>query len=188
MGTFEYLLLFAAVILGLAISDLAVSVHRLLNAADRVKWDALAVLAACLAFERIVTQWWTWYGADRLASGMTFGMFVGVLVSAMLLFLMAAAALPDEIGEGGIDLRAYYARVSRRYWLLFALQWVVLNTVSIWAQVSIGKAHLNFVTPLMLVLPAALLLAFIRTRWFQAVGLVGFLMLYGVLYFGRPLA
>ena len=33
LGPFEHLLLFAAVILGLAVSDLAVSTHRLLNAA-----------------------------------------------------------------------------------------------------------------------------------------------------------
>lgn len=187
MGAFEYLLLFAAVILGLAVSDLAVSVHRLLNAARRVRWDALPILAAALAFERIVTQWWTWYGADRLASGMTFGMFLGVLTSAVLLFLMAAVALPDEIGEAGVDLRTYFGEVSRRYWILFALQWMMLNGVSVWAQVSIGKAHWSPFTPATLVLPATLLLAFVRTRWVQAIGLVGFLILYSLLYFGRTL-
>jgi hypothetical protein len=96
MGTFEYLLLFAAVILGLAISDLAISLHRLLNAAGRVRWDWLSPMAAALAFVRIVTQWWTWHDAERIAGGLTFGMFLGILISATLLFLMAAVALPDE--------------------------------------------------------------------------------------------
>ena len=188
MGAFEYLLLFAAVILGLAISDLAVSVHRLLNAGLRVRWDALSPLAACLAFERIVTQWWTWYGADRLASRMTFGMFVGVLISAVLLFLMAAAALPDEVEKEGVDLRAHYAMVSRRYWLLFACQWVVLNGVADWAQVSIMSAHLSLITPVVLVLPTAIVLAFVPIRWVQASGLLGFLALYSLVYFGHTLA
>ena len=174
-------------ILGLAVSDLAISLHRLLNAAERVRWDPLAILAACLALVRIVTQWWTWYGADRLASGMTFGMFLGVLASAILLFLMAAVALPDEIGADGIDLRAYQARTSRRYWLLFAGQWVVLNGVSDWAQASIAKAHLHLLSPFLLVLPATVALAFVRARWVQAVGLTGFLALYIAVYFGQTL-
>ena len=42
MGAFEYLLLFAAVILGLAISDLAISLHLLLNAGKKVKWGRSA--------------------------------------------------------------------------------------------------------------------------------------------------
>ena len=187
MGAFEYLLLFAAVIMGLAISDIAVSLHRLLNAAQRVRWDALPILAAALAFERIVTQWWVWYGADRLARKMTFGMFVGVLVSAVLLFLMAAVALPDEVGEAEVDLRLYYAKTSRRYWLLFASQWFMMNAVSVWVQTTITKAHLNLLSPMLLVFPSALILAFNRTKWLQAIGLVGFLILYNAVYFGQTL-
>ena len=122
MGAFEYLLLLAALVMALAISDLAISTHRLLNGGARVRWDMLPVLAAVLAFERIVVQWWTWHAADRLAAGLTFGMFLGILISALLLFLMAAVALPDDLGHGEIDLRVHYARVSRRYWILFCAQ------------------------------------------------------------------
>ena len=187
MGAFEYLLLFAAVILGLAISDLAVSLHRLLNAGGRVRWDGLSLMAAALAFERIVIQWWTWHGADQLAARFTFGMFLGVLVSATLLFLQAAVALPDDVAEG-VDLRVYYARTLRRYWLLFAAQWLMLNVVSTWAQHSISRAHINFASPLLLILPVTLALAFIRNRIVQALGLGGFLVFYTVTLFGRTLA
>jgi hypothetical protein len=187
MGTFEYLLLFAAVILGLAISDLAISLHRLLNAAGRVRWDWLSPMAAALAFVRIVTQWWTWHDAERIAGGLTFGMFLGILISATLLFLMAAVALPDEFRDD-LDLRAYYASVSRRFWLLFAAQWAVLNGVSTWAQISISKAHFVMGSPLYLILPAALILAFVRNRAVQGVGIAGFLALYLVTFFGRTLS
>src|SRR5437667_5006187 len=60
MNPFEYLLLFAAIVLGLAISDLAISLHRLLNAAGRVRWGLLSPLAGIIAFLKIITQWWTW--------------------------------------------------------------------------------------------------------------------------------
>ena len=187
MGAFECLLLFAAVILGLAISDLAISLHRLLNAGKEVKWDALPLLAAALAFERIVAEWWVWHSADRLAAGFTFGMFLGVLVSAVLLFLMAAVALPDE-SRGQIDLRAHYIRTQRRYWLLFAGQWLTLNVVSIWAQYSIDQAHINLVSAAWLIFPAAIALAMVRQRVVQSVGLVGFLVFYSVAYFDHTLA
>ena len=187
MGAFEYLLLFAAIILGLAISDLAISLHRLLNAAKRVKWDALPLLAAALAFERIVAEWWAWHSADRLAAGSTFGMFLGVLVSAVLLFLMAAVALPDEDREE-VNLRAHYDHTFRRYWLLFAAQWLTLNGVSIWAQYSIGHARINLISAAWLILPVALLLAFLPQRAIQAGGLVGFLVFYTTVYSGHTLS
>ncbi len=188
MGPFEYLLLFAAVILGLAISDLAVSTHRLLNAASRIRWDVAPLLAGALAFERIVTQWWTWYGAKALAAGMTFAMFVAVLVSAALLFLMAAAALPDEVDGGSLDLRAYFGLVRRRYWLLFASQWTLMNAVISWAEIKILHARFELTSPSYLILPATLALAFIPTRWVQICGLCGFILFYSTAFFSRTLA
>jgi len=189
MGAFEYLLLFAAVILGLSVSDLAISLHRLLNAAGRVRWDVLPLLAGALAFERIVVQWWTWHTAEGIANGLTFGMFLGILISATLLFLMAAVALPDEVeGEGFVDLRAHFARTYRRYWLLFAAQWLTLNIVSDWAQIRINKAHLELLSPLLMIFPIAVVLAFVRSRAVQALGLVGFLTLYTTIEFGQALS
>ena len=155
MGQFEYLLMFASVILGLAVTDLAVSLNRLIEAGAKVRWDWLAPLAAIVAFLKIITQWWSWFAAAPLAKGLTFEMYVGVCVSAVLLFLVAAAALPEELTEGSIDLRAYYARVSRRYWLLFAAHFALSNIVSAWAQMVVQHAKLAL-SPSYLFLPAAI--------------------------------
>ena len=187
MTPFEYLLLFAAVILGLAITDIAVSVHRLLAAGARVKWDWLAPLAALVAFLKIVTQWWTWFGAERIAGGLTFEMFLAVLIGVVLLFLLAAEALPDDFGERAIDLRAHYASVSRRFWLLFASQWLLMTGVDIWVQLEVGKASLDLVSPAWLVAPVALTLAFVRGRWLHAIALVGFSAVYVGQYLGQSL-
>jgi hypothetical protein len=188
VGPFEYLLLFAAIILGLAITDVSVSLHRLLGAGRRVRWDWLAPLAAIVAVLKIVTQWWTWYGAERLAGGLTFEMFVGVVTGAILLFLMAAAALPDDThGEGVIDLRVWYASVFRRYWLLFLAHWLLMTGVSVWAQVVIGKARFDAMSPALLMAPAALSLVLIKNRWWQTLGLVGFAALYLLNNLGKPL-
>jgi hypothetical protein len=187
MSAFEYLLLLAAVVLGLALADLAVSVHRLLSARGRVRWDWLAPLAAIVAFLKILTQWWTWFSAESIASSLTFEMFLVVLVASLLLFLLAATALPDDFGEGAVDLRDHYALVSRRFWLLFVSQWLLMQAVRIWAGIVINKAHVDLVSPVWLVVPVALSLAFIRNRWWHTVGLLGFVALYLVNGLGHVL-
>jgi hypothetical protein len=184
---FEYLLLLAAIILGLAITDLAVSVHRLLAAGARVRWDWLAPMAALVAFLKIVTQWWSWFDAQRIASGLTFEMFLTVLAAAVLLFLLAATALPDEFGERPVDLRAHYATASRRYWLLFVAQWLLATAASLWAQVAVGKAHLDLVSPAWLVPLIAFSAAFTKNRWWHTAVLAGFVVVYIGQYLGHSL-
>lgn len=139
-------------------------------------------------FLKIVTQWWSWYGAARIASGLTFEMFLGVLVSVTLLFLMGAAALPDATDEPAIDLRAHYATVSLRYWLLFAIHWTLATVISIWAQVHIAGARLSLASPVYLIVPLALSLAFTRQRWWHALCLIGLTALYLGQFFGQALS
>ena len=188
MGAFEYLLLFAAVILGLAVTDLAISLHKVLSAGNRVRWDLLAPLAGLVAFLKIVTQWWTWHAADRLAQGLTFEMFIGLLVGAVLLFLLAASALPDEIGKDEhVDLGAHYRSVSQRYWTLFLLHWLLMNGVSVWAQMQIEGARLNHLSPAYAVAPLALSLILIRGRLWHALCLLGLAGLYLSQFYGQTL-
>ncbi len=188
MGAFEYLLLLMAVILGLALSDLAVSLHRLLNAGRRIRWDVLTVLAAALAFVRIITQWWGLYHGDQIARGVTFAMFMGFLISGVLLFLMAAAALPDEIHGEEVDLGRHYWSISRRFWLIFAGQWCVMNGVVAWAQIRVLGAHVAPGTLLTLAIPlAAALMAFTRSRALHLVALGGVLIFYLASYSGVTL-
>jgi hypothetical protein len=187
LGQFEYLLLLAAVILGLAITDLALSLNRLLGAGARVRWDWLSPLAAIVAFLKIVTQWWSWYGAAPIAKGLTFGMFVGVLVSALLLYLLAAAALPDNVDEPIIDLRAYFASITRRFWLLFAAHWALANAVNQWVEVQIDNSRPVLFSPYYLIVPLAVSLAFVRIRWLQTIFLLAFIAFYMVQSFGHAL-
>jgi hypothetical protein len=189
VGAFEYLLLFTAIILGLAVTDLAVSLHRLLGAGPRVKWDWLAPLAALVAFLKIVTQWWSWHAAETLASAVTFEMFLALLTASVLLFLIAAAALPDEVRpDETVDLRAHYATVQRRYWGLFLAQWLIGAATSAWIQVAATHARFDPWQPAYLVIPLIATLIVIRNRWWQTAGLVGFIAIYLIQFFGQTLS
>jgi len=187
MSPFEYLLLFAAVILGLAVSELAIATHRLVSAGARVRWGWLAPLAAIVAFLKIITQWWAWYAGESLPGGLHFEMFVGVVFGGVLLFLLAATALPETHNTAEIDLADHYQQVRRRFWLLFAAHWVVATAVSIWAQVSLAGAHYSGFTWAYLVVPVALALAFIRSRWLHGMALLAFTGLYVAQFFGQQL-
>ena len=185
LGAFEYLLILAAVIFGLALSDLASSLHRLLDAGKRVRWDWLAPLAAIVAFLKIVTQWWAWFGGANLAKGLTFEMYIGELAGAILLFLLAAAALPDKADEPVVDLAAHYAHVTRRYWLLFAAQLTLSTALSLWAVARIGDQRPSFAALALGVLVLALILAFVRNRWLHTICLIGLSALYVLQFFGK---
>ena len=188
MGQFEYLLMFAAVILGLAVSDIAISFHRLLGLGSRLKWDWLVPLAALVAFLKIVTQWWSWFSVGRIAQGLTWEMYLGVLVGSVLLFLIAATSLPDELPAGErIVLASHWDAVWRRYWILFLMHWTLINVVNAWAQVQIEHARWTPLAPAYLVLPVLISLTLVRSRWWQGLCLIGFAFIYLGQFFGRPL-
>lgn len=188
MGAFEYLLMFAAVILGLAVSDIAISFHRLLGLGSRLKWDWLVPLAALVAFLKIVTQWWSWFSVGRIARGLTWEMYLGVLVASVLLFLIAATSLPDELPAGErIVLSSHWDAVWRRYWILFLVHWTLINVVNVWAQMQIEHARWTPLAPAYLVLPVLISLTLVRNRWWQGLCLVGFAIIYMGQFFGRPL-
>jgi hypothetical protein len=189
LGAFEYLLLFTAIILGLAVSDLAISLHRLLGAGRRVKWDWLAPLAALVAFLKIVTQWWSWHAAEPLAAAVTFEVFLVLQTGSVLLFLLAAAALPDEVRpEETVDLAAHYATVRRRYWSLFLAQWLVGNLGSAWIQIAATHARFDPLQPAYLLILLIGSMILVKNRWWHTAGLLAFIAIYLTQFFGRTLA
>lgn len=128
MDQFNYLFGLLSIITGLALSDIGISLHRLLKRRARVRWDWLPLaIAGWLAF--IVIQYWyqVWsiHGVPWV-SNLFF--FIGLIAETFLLFLLSASSLPDEedFVEGSIDLRAFQATNSTYLWrlyLAFVLLW-----------------------------------------------------------------
>jgi len=185
MRPLEYFVLFESIILGLAVGDLAKSLHRLLAAGSRVKWDWLAPLAALMILLKIVNHWWRWFGLQAIADRLTFEAFLGVLAATLLLYLISADALPDETG-GPIDLRAHYRLVSRRLWMLFIAHGVLAATL-VWAAERAGGMIERMLSPDYVIAPVALSLLLIRVRWWHAVCLVALVVFYAGQFFGRVL-
>lgn len=188
MHPFDYLMTIASVILGLAITDLAVSLNRLLAAGRRVRWGLLAPLAALMAFVRILYQWWAWYLVRSIADSLTFEMFLGAMVGSVMLFLMAAAALPDKIPETGpVDLPREYQLHHRRFWSFYLGQWLVLNGLQIWAVLRNPNGHVTWLWWGYLIGPLIASALFIRARWWHATVMIGMIGLYLAQHLGGRL-
>jgi hypothetical protein len=133
---------FVSIVVGLALADIAHSLHRLLRAGRRVRWDLLTPLAAVLVTSSVVNTWWT---LDKVFShAVTFAAFLPNLGSLSLLFLLASATLPDEVPAEGLDLKTYYIENRTYFWGLFSL-WIlalVLNEAMISAAQGLSAARI----------------------------------------------
>ena len=117
----EYVAAFASIILALAVTDLATSMHRLLRARKRVQWDWLPLAAALLILVGTVQFWWLFFELWSPSNAFTLGGFLPDLLTLLLLFFIASAALPDEVPAEGLDLRVYYFENRTYFWSLFLL-------------------------------------------------------------------
>ena len=165
MDKFEYVVALAAVITGLGLSDVAVSLHRLLKRRTKVEWDWLPValaLYASLVLMRLWYQLWSVHSLP-LVTGLP---FVTVqVVQTLVLVLVMSAALPDEddFSGGRLVLRDYYAAHGRYVWsmyLVFVVMWVATGIYFVLAD---GRTlvdpsfHVFFSIPLVLTIAALIM-------------------------------
>jgi len=116
----EYILVLVSIVLGLALTDLAFSTHRLIRRRADVKFDAASILAAMLAAYLVFANFWGDYGHYRTVTSASLWATLPNLAILFVNFLIAAAALPDK-WEGKIDLWQYYLATRRQFWILIVI-------------------------------------------------------------------
>ena len=139
----EHILAFAALIIGLGVADMLMSLHKLLRARRRVQWDWLALSFAAMALVLPLVEWWWSFSWIRRFEPTTIAGFAPLFIFLSLGFLLMAAALPDHVPERGINLREFYLSSRVHLWvlvLLLALLNVVADFVTwgvpnVWAHV-----------------------------------------------------
>lgn len=172
MSAFEYTSVMASIIIGLALVDVLVSLNRLIRAGGLVRWHWAAPVASALVVLTLIQVWWSLYSPQD--TGITIGQFLPLLVEQVVLFLLAAAALPDEVPSDGVDLKAYYDRNGPYFWSLFtaALAWPI--TMDIVQAVTNGSV-LDFLSGRLVDLGVLVVFAsliFIRKLWWHALAML----------------
>jgi hypothetical protein len=184
MDKFEYVVALAAVITGLGLSDVAVSLHRLLKRRVGVVWDWLPIMLALYASLVLMRLWYQLWSVHSLpvVTGLPF-VTVQVLQT-LVLVLVLSAALPDEddFQNGNINLRSYYAEHGRYVWsmyLVFVLMWVGTGTYfRMLAEPSKRSTELQFLSFFSIPLALTIVALLVGRRW-QAV-ILGLLVLHEV--------
>jgi len=109
MSLFEFTFALSAVILGLALTQVAASLHKLLLAGKQVRWALEPVLLTLIVVLVIVSVWvGAWDESDRTL--VTLNQILIQTAMYMALYFGAASALPEPRGEEPLDLHAYYDR------------------------------------------------------------------------------
>lgn len=178
-----------AVVIGLAIADMATSLHRLLRNRKRVRWDWVAPLAALVILVELFNMWWSW----RSFTGNSLADLAPYFVALVILFLTASATLPDEVPSEGIDLRRYFDENRSYFWSLYGSYitlWIGMWTIGDIAKGStladlLGEYYFDY--PWIIV---CFSLLFVRPRWISGVFLLITLgwVLYGYGWWSKPLA
>jgi hypothetical protein len=187
---FEYAAIYFGIIVGLALANILTSVHKLVEAGSRVRWSWLAPVSAAYAATLTINEfWYLWLGRGQHASHRTILTWYPLAIAFALLFLMCAAALPDDAAEGEVDLARYYIENRKRFWG-FSAALHALNLVSWAVGTAESGAVLQFIqvnaSPMLgnaTELVLSLTLAFTRARWWHALVLAG-MWVFTVFYFG----
>ena len=140
----EYVSVFVSIIVGLAVADLLISFHRLLRAGHSVRWYWLLPALAIYLLLVIVAFWWGSYVWLLHIQTLTMVSFLPTLLAAIAIFLLTAAVLPDEVPQGGLDLRAWYLQSSRQIWILASLALLLVIIFYGEGQFTTAEAAVNF--------------------------------------------
>jgi hypothetical protein len=150
MDEFGYLAVILSIILGLSVTQLLQGLSQVINARDRVRIYGPAIGWALLLLVIDVQAWWSMFGY-RGRHAWTFLQFAILLLETILLYLLAALALPDTFGEAMVDLRASYFRHARWFFgsfvavLLVSLLKNVVMSGSLQGPLDLGF-HLFWIT------------------------------------------
>lgn len=165
-------LVFVSIILGVAISDQIISLHRLLRSDAPIRWHWAQPWFALLVLQLNVMIWWGMAAHEE--GPITIGTFLPILVALILLALLTVSTLPDKIPEQGLDLADYYRSNARYQWLLLAAATGWLMLVDLIPVLAHGNNPLIFIADRAADLSVILIMiamAFIRRWWLVAVGL-----------------
>ncbi|MEO7749849.1 MAG: hypothetical protein ABIS09_00810 [Sphingomicrobium sp.] len=138
----EQALVFASIILGVAISDQVLSLHRLMRGRAKVRWHWAQPWFAVIVLMTDMMFWWAI--ASDARGPVSIGAFVPKVVELILLALLTVNSLPDDPDREGVDLAKYYQDNVRYQWLLLAIAFIWSFAVDLVGTARSGTDVLHF--------------------------------------------
>jgi hypothetical protein len=119
MGPFEYIALLASIVIALGITRVFTGFGRILQIRKEIKIYWVHLLWVVNVFLWLLLNWWILYRWHTFEVW-SFYLFIFILISPMIAFLLSVLLLPEPI-EGGIDLKIYFYDNAKWFFGLAAL-------------------------------------------------------------------
>lgn len=135
MGAFDYVMMLAAIVIGLALTHLMQGVGRIVEnpRASKIWWVHLV----WVAHTGLLSVFWWWFQFElRRTPVWTFQLYAFVLGYAFLIYLICTILFPSDLGDAR-DFKKYF--LSRRRWFFGML--IALLIVDVIDTLSKGAAH-----------------------------------------------
>jgi hypothetical protein len=167
----EYWATLVSIIIGLGVADLLMNFHRLIHERQRVVWDPLPLVWALVCLLWLFNYWWAVAtNLDGSRDARVAFEFVFLAIAPIVLFLMAASALPRAMPEEGqLDMRGEWTKGRSVFFALFALN---QSIAWVFATVARGVVFDFAAIARTIVLVLALTVLFVKSRrleWAAAV-------------------
>jgi hypothetical protein len=121
MGSFEYVMALVSIVVGLGLthvlSALGAAVHRLRHGPP-IRLEAVYLLWVGFVLAWLLSFWWWEFKFHELDTKWTFGLYLFVILYAVVLFLMAVILVPKGM-EGVQDSYTYF--MAGRRWFFGAV-------------------------------------------------------------------
>lgn len=190
MSPFDYAVGLVSIVVSLALADVASSLHPLVRQGRAVTWDGRVILSVAFVILLVVGMWFQVWFIRNIKEVLSFPSYLWVFLEFIVLFLVCAACLPDEV-VAGRDLAAFYDGNRIYQWSLLALFQTsfVLHTIYFNRLIGMSSAQILRVgAAVCLPLAIFVLLAMVRSRWVHYIALIGLLVYYLRAFWGLHLA
>jgi|KBSMisStandDraft_5_1062788.scaffolds.fasta_scaffold394608_2 hypothetical protein len=161
---FGYLAAFMTIVIAIAFGDLAISVHRLLRARQRVIWHPIPLLAAFWVLLVLLTSFFAIWDLTAL-SHLSFYGLLWKITPLFLYFLAASAILPDEVPPHGVDLFSFYLSERGYFYTVLIVGYVLDNGDGLASNWSYLSTHPAFVWSYVLPVIAGTLACLVAMLW-----------------------
>ncbi|WP_114227678.1 MULTISPECIES: hypothetical protein [Sphingomonas] len=168
MTVASHVTVFLAIIVALAVGDLATSFHRLMTARARVRWYWPVLVLAAFVLAMLLESYWVDFSIYSDERSLTIAAFFPDVMIRILVFLMAAAILPDSLPRGTVDLRGHYWMQARYFWSLMLLAYAAIFLVFAPRTTEQGVTVISFLEQWwgnILTMAAAAIMIFSRREW-----------------------
>ena len=169
MNRIELIQTFISILTALAMSDVLLSLHKLLKIRKSVKWHWIPLTWAFIVFGFIINVWFT---AQNPMNNSLLDTQAGILLYILpflFLLLMAMAVLPDSPKNDGFNLLEWYYK-SKSY--IFSLYLLMFSSASINVIINLVNKN-SYISPYLIIplgipILASILLIYSKNIWIHS--------------------